>query len=118
MLFFQLVNFLSKGFNVIIFLLQLGIVAAGAELKFFHLFLQLTYLFLNLLQFLLGLFINHGRAEKRVSEKRNKKTPMLLGFPRSVPRSGENPAVKKSQHKSPLIFFYAAPPFSGLALPT
>jgi hypothetical protein len=38
--------------------------------------------------------------------------------PRSVPRSGENPAVKKSQHKSPLIFFYAAPPFSGLALPT
>ena len=38
--------------------------------------------------------------------------------PRSVPRSGENPAVKKSQHKSPLIFFYAVPPFSGLAIPT
>jgi hypothetical protein len=38
--------------------------------------------------------------------------------PRSVPRSGENPAVKKSQHKTPLIFFYATPPFSGLALPT
>ena len=37
--------------------------------------------------------------------------------PRSVPRSGENPAVKKSQHQYPLIFFYAAPPFSGLARP-
>ena len=37
--------------------------------------------------------------------------------PRSVPRPGENPAVKKSQHKTPLIFSYAAPPFSGLARP-
>jgi len=43
---------------------------------------------------------------------------IVIKVPRSVPRSGENPAVKKSQHKSPLIFFYAAPPFSGLALPT
>jgi hypothetical protein len=33
------------------------------------------------------------------------------------PGRGKNPAVKKSQHKSPLIFFYAAPPFSGLARP-
>jgi hypothetical protein len=46
-----------------------------------------------------------------------KKNPGCL-VPRSVPRSGENPAVKKSQHKSPLIFFYATPPFSGFALPT
>ena len=46
-----------------------------------------------------------------------KKNPGWL-VPRSVPRSGENPVVKKSQHKSPLIFFYSAPPFSGLALPT
>ena len=53
-----------------------------------------------------------------LGKKGIKKTPMLLGFPRSVPRSGENPAVKKSQHKSPLIFSYAAPPFSGLGLPT
>ena len=45
-----------------------------------------------------------------------KKNPGCL-IPRSVPRSGENPAVKKSQHKSPLIFFYATPPFSGLAFP-
>jgi hypothetical protein len=46
-----------------------------------------------------------------------KKNPGCL-VPRSVPRSGENPAVKKSQHKSPLIHFYTAPPFSGFALPT
>jgi hypothetical protein len=45
-----------------------------------------------------------------------KKNPGCL-VPLSVPRSGENPAVRKSQHKSPLIFFYAAPPFSGLARP-
>jgi hypothetical protein len=37
--------------------------------------------------------------------------------PRSVPRSGENPAVKKSQHKSPLIFFYAATSFLGFCSP-
>jgi hypothetical protein len=46
-----------------------------------------------------------------------KRNPGCL-VPRSVPGSGENPAVKKSQQKYPLIFFYAAPPFSGLALPT
>jgi hypothetical protein len=30
------------------------------------------------------------------------------------PGRGKNPAVKKSQHKTPLSFFYPAPPFSGL----
>ena len=64
MLFFQLVNFLSKGFNVLIFLFQVGIVLAGVKLKLFNLLLQLAYLFFNLLEFLLGLFINHGGGEE------------------------------------------------------
>ncbi len=85
MLFFQFVGFGSKGFNVLIFLFQLGIVAAGAKLKLFHLLLQLAYLFLNLLEFLLSLFINHDRAGKRVSEKRNKKTPAVIGVPPCFP---------------------------------
>ena len=38
------------------------------------------------------------------------KNPGCL-VPRSVPRSGENPVVKKSQHKSPLIFFYTSTSF-------
>ena len=62
MLFSQLVSFLSKGFNALIFLFQLRIVVAGTKLKLFNLLLQLAYLFFNLLQFLPGLFINHGSA--------------------------------------------------------
>jgi len=62
MLFFQLVNFRSKGFNVLIFLFQLRIVTARTELKLFDLLLQLSYRFFNLLQFLPGFFINHGGA--------------------------------------------------------
>ena len=62
MLFFQFVSFLSKGFNVLIFLFQLGIVVAGMKLRLFNLLFQLAYLFFNLLQFLPGLFINHSRA--------------------------------------------------------
>jgi hypothetical protein len=60
MLFFQLVNFLSKGFNVLIFLFQVGIAVAGTELKLFNFLFQLAYLFFNLLEFLSGLFISHG----------------------------------------------------------
>jgi len=62
MLFFQLVNFRSKGFNVLIFLFQLRIVTARTELKLFILLLQLAYRFFYLLQFLPGLFIKHGSA--------------------------------------------------------
>ena len=62
MLFFQFVGFGSKGFNVLMFLFQLGIVAGGAKLKLFRLLLQLAYLFFNLLQFLSGVFVNHGGA--------------------------------------------------------
>ena len=64
MLFFQLVSFLSKGFNVLIFLFQVGIAVAGAELKLFNFLFQLGYLFFNLLEFLLGFFINHGGGEE------------------------------------------------------
>jgi hypothetical protein len=59
------------------------------------LFLQLTYLFLNLLQFLLGLFINHGRAGKRVSEKRNKKNPDVIGVPPFCSQVGGKPGCEK-----------------------
>jgi hypothetical protein len=48
--------------------------------------------------------------------ERERKIPAAWS-PVLFPGRGENPAVKKSQHKSPLIFFYAAPPFSGLARP-
>ena len=64
MLFFQLVSFLSKGFNVLIFLFQVVIAVAGTKLKLFHLLLQLAYLFFNLLESLTGLFINHGGGEE------------------------------------------------------
>jgi len=60
--FFQLVSFLSKGFNVLIFLLQLGVAAAGTELKLFHFLLQLAYLFFNLFESFSGVFVNHGGA--------------------------------------------------------
>ena len=46
MLFFQFVSFLSKGFNVLIFLFQLRIVVAGTKLKLFSLLFHLAYLFL------------------------------------------------------------------------
>ena len=62
MLFFQFVSFLFKGFNVLVFLFQHGIVVAGMKLKVFNLLFQLAYLFFNLLQFLPGLFINHSSA--------------------------------------------------------
>jgi hypothetical protein len=42
---------------------------------------------------------------------------MVAWSPVLFPGRGKNPVVKKSQHKSPLTFFYAAPPFSGLARP-
>ena len=61
-LFFQFVSFLSKGFNVLIFLFQVGIVLAGTERKLFNFLFQLAYLFFNLLEFHLGVFINHGSA--------------------------------------------------------
>ena len=62
MLFFQFVSFLSKGFNVLVFLFQVGIVLAGAKLKLFNFLFQLAYLFFNLLEFLPGVFISHGSA--------------------------------------------------------
>ena len=51
MLFFQFVSFLSKGFNVLIFLFQLWIVVAGTKLKLFNLLFQLAYLFFICLSF-------------------------------------------------------------------
>ena len=53
-----------------------------------------------------------GFLVRRVKEKSR-----LLGPP-FCSQVGGKPGCEKSQHKSPLIFFYATPPFAGLALPT
>ena len=46
-----------------------------------------------------------------------KKKSRLLGPPFCSQVGGKTRLWKKSQHKSPLIFIYAAPPFSGFARP-